>query len=272
MKIADLLTRCAIEIEAIAKEIYFNNEGPPLIDDTGKERYPFFDSDCISYLEQRWKITKKQVKIVSPNFFFQKDEIMSLVPLKNAHKQRQNKWNKAYQAVKHNRIEDLSKGNIENLLHALAALYLLNIYYKDKKLDLGRSLDMSDKSFGSDIFAIDCVKITERFCSKNIMIPNDNVGAVYVIKAKESEYNQYQQEAAKVLESQRNYLLRLYPEKSGSELKIRENIFEFAKTNCDTSTFQQLIEMENTLNSIYSNLSYEAVLNKNQIIYEYKEK
>lgn len=36
--------------------------------------------------------------------------------------------NRRNQAVKHDRINNLKKGNIGNLLKALAALYVLNVY------------------------------------------------------------------------------------------------------------------------------------------------
>ena len=42
----------------------------------------------------------------------------------------------AYQAVKHNRTFNLSKGNIKNLLRAMGALYLLNLYYRADIFDV----------------------------------------------------------------------------------------------------------------------------------------
>ena len=47
--------------------------------------------------------------------------------------------------------------SIENLLHAMGALYILNLYYKDEIFDIGR-VYMGNKEFdnrvGSDVFSV----------------------------------------------------------------------------------------------------------------------
>lgn len=86
--ISDLLIRTAVEIEAISKELYKiagGNMSP--VDADGKQRDLFFDSDCIQFLDIKWKITKKIVNVVSPNFFFKKEENLVLRPLKDCNKQ-----------------------------------------------------------------------------------------------------------------------------------------------------------------------------------------
>ena len=60
-----------------------------------------------------------------------KEENRILRPLKNAHKRAGTFWEKAYQAVKHDRFASLKDGNIKALLHSMAALYLLNLYYRN---------------------------------------------------------------------------------------------------------------------------------------------
>ena len=72
-------------------------------------------------------------------------------------------WNKAYQAVKHNRVKELHKGNIKNLLHGLSALYLLNLYYKDEKMENISKKDRSsiNLNFGSSLFSIKIHKVKE---------------------------------------------------------------------------------------------------------------
>lgn len=154
--ISDLLIRASVEIEAISKELYKTAGGnmTPL-DDQGNERDLFFDSDCIQYLDLNWHITKKCVNVVAPNFYFAKKENLILRPLKNCNKRGSGRWKKAYQAVKHNRIESLSAGNIANLIRAMAALYILNLYYRNEKYDVGTIMDTTpfDTRMGSDIFS-----------------------------------------------------------------------------------------------------------------------
>lgn len=154
--ISDLLIRTSVEIEAISKELYKTAGGnmTPL-DDQGNERDLFFDSDCIQYLDLNWHITKKCVNVVAPNFYYTKKENLILQPLKNCNKRGSGRWKKAYQAVKHNRIESLSAGNIANLIRAMAALYILNLYYRNEKYDAGTFMNTTpfDTRMGSDIFS-----------------------------------------------------------------------------------------------------------------------
>ena len=149
--IADLLVRCCVEIEAISKELYFDNGGTKIRG--GNDVY--FDTDCIAFLNNKWILENKIVTVVASTFNFTKEENRILTPLKNAEKRSKAYWVKAYQAVKHDRYNSLYMGNVKALLHALATLYLLNIYYKDIKLSSKyleyRKLDMS---FNSKVFAL----------------------------------------------------------------------------------------------------------------------
>ena len=153
MRIADLLLRTVIEIEAIAKELYLENGGAVVPDEE-----MFFDTVCIGYLDKLWNLDKKTVLVVSPSVFFEKEENKRLFPLHKAMKRGKSSadWNKAYQAVKHNRTRELSKGTIKHLLHGLAALYVLNLYYRDECIE---NLSEKEKiavnpSFGSSLFAV----------------------------------------------------------------------------------------------------------------------
>ena len=56
VRIAELLVRTCVEIESIAKELYFANGGPKY-----REQHPYFDRDCLGYLNEQWKLSKKKV-------------------------------------------------------------------------------------------------------------------------------------------------------------------------------------------------------------------
>lgn len=149
--IADLLIRCCIQIEAISKELYFDNGGQKTRDDSSI----LFDSDCLKLLDIKWKIHNKSVIIIAPSFNFVKDENRILKPLKNAHKSQGTYWERAYQAVKHDRYMSLYMGTVKAFLQALAALYLLNLYYRnDTFITSYRCVSELDYSFGSLIFAV----------------------------------------------------------------------------------------------------------------------
>ena len=160
--IVDLLIRASVEIEAISKHLYRKIGGDMTpVDSNGEPRSLYFDSDCIQALDLKWHITKKVVNVVASNFYFEKPENLVLRPLKDCNKRGAGRWKKAYQSVKHNRVESLPAGNIGNLIRAMAALYLLNIYNMNEKID---DLDIGtaevDTSLGSSVFCVNVFKAT----------------------------------------------------------------------------------------------------------------
>ena len=149
--IADLLIRCCVQIEAISKELYYDNGGTKPRGDKSL----FFDEDCLKLIDIKWAIHDKRVLVVAPFFNLTKEENRILRPLKNAHKRSGTFWEKAYQAVKHDRFASLKDGNIKALLHSMAALYLLNLYYRnDSWIIKYQELSKTDFSMGSSIFAV----------------------------------------------------------------------------------------------------------------------
>lgn len=146
MKIADLLIRTSVEIESISKELYFR-EGGTKPDD--KDLY--FDTDCLALLESKWSLSKKVVMISSPIFYLKEDDNIYLTPLHKAYKRGSSSsdWQKAYQAVKHNRAKSINKGNIKHFIRSLAALYILNVFYNDYVYYLGK--DSKGISFDANL-------------------------------------------------------------------------------------------------------------------------
>ncbi|MBS4883127.1 MAG: hypothetical protein KHZ82_08715 [Peptoniphilus harei] len=66
-----------------------------------------------------------------------------------------NDWKKAYQALKHDRYQNLEMGTIRALLGALGALFLLNIYYRKPSWTCRyRDLEDIDYRLGSSIFSV----------------------------------------------------------------------------------------------------------------------
>lgn len=149
--IADLLVRCCVQIEAISKELYFDNGGTKARGDSSI----LFDEDCLKLIDIKWQTHNKIVMVVAPFFNFTKDENLILRPLREAHKRQGTYWERAYQAVKHDRYSSLHKGNVKAFIHALAALYLLNLYYRnDSWVTKYQDISKQDYSMGSAIFSI----------------------------------------------------------------------------------------------------------------------
>lgn len=148
--IADLLIRCCVQIEAISKELYYDNGGTKQRGDKNL----FFDEDCLKLIDIKWAIHDKRVLVVAPFFNLTKEENRILRPLKNAHKRAGTFWEKAYQAVKHDRFASLKDGNIKALLHSMAALYLLNLYYRNDSWII-KYQELSKTDFSMIIDAMD---------------------------------------------------------------------------------------------------------------------
>ena len=149
--IADLLVRCCVQIEAVSKELYFELGGEKKRGESAIK----FDTDCLRLLDIKRETHKKKVLVVAPFFNLTEEENRVLRPLKEAHKQQRTYWEKCYQAVKHDRYACLCCGNVKALIHALAALYLLNIYMRKDSWQVSyKDLGKVDYSIGSTLFSI----------------------------------------------------------------------------------------------------------------------
>ena len=268
MKIADLLIRTVIEIEAIAKELYLKNSGNPIADE---EMY--FDTICINHLNNLWDLNKKIVFVVSPNLYFDKEENKVLRPLHKAMKRgtSSSDWNKAYQAVKHNRVKELSKGSIKNLLHGLSALYVLNLYYNNKKIENISEKDrhMINGSFGSDIFSVKIHKTGGLPTDGSYIKHSDYDECVYIedyeSKSKEKAINALIASGEYVNKGTSEKLEKLIMEK----LAKGETITKEWIDNTKTSILPQLFPIKDyklakQITDSLNNIHYDIVLNKKQ--------
>lgn len=179
--IADLLIQCCVQIEALSKELYFDLEGAK----TRGDNTIFFDEDCLKDIDKKWGTHNKAVLIVSPLFNLTKDDNRILKPLREAHKRSGNYWERAYQAVKHDRYTSLSKGNIKALLHAMAALYLLNLYYRQDTWNVSYDkLNKLDMSGGSSVFAVNPPTGGQLWYGNKPIITD----SPYIVEYEENEY------------------------------------------------------------------------------------
>lgn len=82
VKIAELLLRTSVEIEAISKELYFREGGTKMQE--GSDLY--FDTDCLALLESKWLLSKKVVIVSSPSLYLTNEDNLTLTPLSKASK------------------------------------------------------------------------------------------------------------------------------------------------------------------------------------------
>ena len=269
-KITELLIRTVVEVEAISKELYFENGG-----DKENDNQLFFDTDCIDFLEKKWLLSKKKVIVSASNFYFNDEDNKVLTPLKKANKRgsSSSKWLIAYQAVKHNRNNSLSKGNLKNLIGALAGLYVLNIYYKDLEFLLGRDHNGTnfDSSLGSSLFSVKVhtnedveFSVDNRLYKKNINYDE----CIYIIEPTQKAKNIFLDFAQKyfkeILQRKLETLDRILI--SRKENMTDEEIISITEEIRDDKSIGQKILKENasSLSKIYNDMTYQAVINKQQ--------
>lgn len=272
IKIAELLLRTVVEVESISKALYFDNGGSKF-DDSNL----FFDTDCIDFLENKWILSKKEVYVTSPFFYFTLDENKILTPLKKANKRGHSSadWMKAYQAVKHNRATSLAKANIKHLIRALAALYLLNLYYKDEEVFLGNDSTAStfDRSIGSRIFSINLHIDNTGIQKEIIYVKNQDFDkSVYLHKttnkSRGNVLHEIEQINSRIVDKTIKLLQKKFPkifidDQLASGFFTRDVYDEAVKikNSITIPTFKEnSIDLRTTIESI----TYEVVLNKNQ--------
>lgn len=149
--IADLLIKICVDIEAISKELYFGLVG----EERRGETTLHFDEVCLKQIDMEYKSSKKVVMVTCTHFNLTKDENINFRPLKEAHKRGGTDWNRAYQAIKHDRYYSIGYANMRTLIHAMGALFLLNLYYRNIRIQT-KYLEIFkvDYSFGSSIFSV----------------------------------------------------------------------------------------------------------------------
>ena len=150
-KISDLVIRCAVEIESISKELYNRNGGEVV-------KNLKYDEHALKYLNYKWNLEEKAVIISSGNCFLTQRQLKPFKKTENRTNTNRPtySWNNAYQNLKHDRLYSLKFGSIKYLFDIAAALYILNLYFKEITIPLGNdsSAKTLDLNLGSSIFSV----------------------------------------------------------------------------------------------------------------------
>ena len=274
MRIADLLMHTAVEVESLSKHLYMENGGTKT--DPSKM---YFDTDCLAHLNSLWNLEAKVVLVVSPNLFLEKEGNIIFTPLKNAQYRQPNsaEWEKAYQAVKHDRINELKPwGRLIYLLQALAALYILNLYNRDEKKENidSNAASALDMSFGSKLFAVKLHRAPGLGADGIYHPSKDYDECVYIqdyeLKSKQAAVDDlvaFNSCLADVLmEKYRDHLQNLSDE--GKEIVVSQEGFDKFKTEIikKENIFKQAMQRSNHSSAAFLNLHYDILLNKNQYL------
>ena len=181
-KFADILLRASIEIETLIKELYRRNGGTKRTDKIK------FDAECLGYLDSLFDISKKVVFVAYPFFDFKNEKNKAIYPLSHFSMTDSNEWNKSYQDIKHDKLKNYKKGNLRVALHSLAALFLLNVYFKDEEFTIKHGeVNTFDNRFGSSLFSLNKPSDKTGFFS-NAYISNESVYEYRLTDASQEEF------------------------------------------------------------------------------------
>lgn len=315
LKIAELLIRVSVEIESLAKELYFLNGGTVPVDSPKtkkqclffknpmlRQRYrckrstafaigkrtiicPFlrqeknqprdlyFDTDCLDFLEEKWVLSKKAVLVTAANSYFQKEENRILTPLNKANKRGTSgaDWKQAYQAVKHNRSKDLRKGNLKHLIRAMAALYVLNLYYRDEKVAVDQTFP-SSVGLGSGLFSVKTMYVSFDSLSGEEDTSDHWVSCVCIRKFSDSAYRNAvlagREDFAKRKEALlHSHELATFMQSNPSYSFEDKHIIQICKEIGGDEFMRRIMQTSNKSSSIYLKSQNELILNKNMKVY-----
>ncbi|MGF7002565.1 hypothetical protein M2149_000954 [Lachnospiraceae bacterium PFB1-21] len=275
IRIADIIVRCAVEIESLIGDLY-NGAIAAEEEETsvGKKLVALNEKICLE---------KKQVTIISLNMHFSAG-YATFSPF-SYKKGDENDFYSAYNAIKHNRVANFeAKATIHYLLRSLAALFVLNIYYKNEdNINLGSKRALSNANFGSDIFSVYATLKTPIKYTGAVTQNSEDQKALYIIKAEDGAYRNYLKEV------KRAHLLKIKALPNEMQEKINKQndqeeggesiLFKYdtnfvdlvRKEEIGTEEFVKLVSKLSEIDSKpvahLSTLPFEAILNKNQIIY-----
>lgn len=268
-KISDLILRSSTEIESISKELYKKYNGSKTVNIK-------YDEDALSHLNSLWKLEEKEVIISSYNCFLTTKELKPFQ--KNEKRTGTNRqtysWNNSYQNLKHDRAGSLTFGSIKYLFDVTAALFLLNIYYKNDSFELNDNSKGTnfDNTLGSSIYSIKlhittAINTNEKSYTKN----KDFDECVYLLKHTDKTKIKVQEIFKKINDAA--------AERTKTELikTVTEEFQRVKNMEVLTQTIAETIEKKKNENMIatarengkaisdaFQNLRYEAILNLNQ--------
>lgn len=267
-KISDLILRASTEIESLSKELYHLNGG------TAKKNLKY-DYDCLKFLNQQWKLEHKQVILSSYNCFISNKIIEPFkknVTSTFNHKQTYG-WNNAYQNLKHDRSKSLEFGSVRYLIEVTAALYVLNLYFKDDIFNLGHNMigNNFDAGLGSSIFSVKLHAVTNQQSFTSYLKNDDFEECIYILKSTDDTSKVVHEaltgfkelETQIILQKTLSILPTLGLNESITDEDGNKLIEAINKIKGDA-----IMEVANThgktIVEAFKQVQYEAVLNKNQ--------
>jgi hypothetical protein len=262
-RITDLILRAAAEIESLAKELYKSAGGT-------KKGNIKFDHVALAFLISAWKLDHKKVIISSTNCF-QSHRILLPFTLKEPRTGSNSgdltfSWNNSYQNLKHDRAASIEFGSLKYLFDIMAALYLLNIYYKADVFPLGA--DPSGTKFpttlGSNLFSVELIaSIAHDGQGKYIEQPGFE-SAVYFVDWTSDSGTKWQDSRTR-MQAEHTRLFLLHPKLESYLISNDPTQYTGRNLSLDVlgqDEYTRLMRQAYSAAPLYNDISYEARINK----------
>jgi hypothetical protein len=152
VKIAELLIRTQVEIEAICCSLYKRDisiELPKHTDKDGNKKEEVAVGKVVTAVGDLFSLDSKLVNVVGTTVYLTKKENRTFAPIGYKSK-KEGDYYSAAKAVQHGRHDNLHKASIGILIRALAGLYIYNLYYADIEYET----DKFDERVGSELFSV----------------------------------------------------------------------------------------------------------------------
>jgi len=262
VRIADMIVRSLVEIESLINDLY-KIENAIKTDKVGEK---------LNLLNEKWKLEDKQVTITSLNMHFS-DKYSTFSPFKYKEHDTDDYYS-AYNAIKHDRAKNFEKkATLHYLMRSLAALYILNIYFQNKEIiPLGKNPKLENPNFGSDIFSAHIsVKNAENRIDEVVQDLSDRQ-AIYILRVNESQYKSYQKTIWDTYKTKKDKMIQITENGNYNKRKFGTNFIKLAEQeNISDERYKKIVEEFSNIDAksetFLRTMSFEAILNKNQVIY-----
>lgn len=267
-KIIDIILRAATEIESIAKDLYQKYWWEKI--ERKKIKY---DHDALEHLIKERNLDKKLVIISHYNCHFSSKR---LYPFFKNYKKENGKYtfsrNDAYQSLKHDRSQSLQKWSLANLFSIMSALFILNLYFRNEKIDLEKQSKQTDilEKIWSNIFSIKVHNIWYDWQTK-YRKNKDFDECVYLIKRSTEWENKYREAVKKMHETHWNFFIN-HPKFHNWLEKNKANEGELKKLSSLRSNIlwqdeyvRMLQQSQPLMAQVFNEIKTIAVLNKNDV-------
>lgn len=125
VKLANFILRANVECESLLKELFKTTDYYESLSEKDKKKK--LDNSTFVQVNKEYNLLEKKVFIASERFFFEEKYSEPFTPFKYNKNNRD--LHKIYNSIKHDRVNNLHKADLETAINVLAVMFILNLYF-----------------------------------------------------------------------------------------------------------------------------------------------